>query len=341
MKFSHQLVLSSLAVFVLSACSGGANQRRQAKDDFEYLDTPASKEWNLPQDAEPQFYPNYRIPQGEFAGGIGREVDIRPPQQILELIPGARAEHKQGETTLWLLREDEVDKVWQTALEMIEEQNIAIRQQTSTLIETDWVSWVAEDEDVELGARYQIDRVSAGGRHGFRISLVDWREGGEVRPVTATNKERYNALMTNLVTARYDLDIREEAARKAEQLVKNIQVTMGSDRSGFPVIIARSPYNVLWNRLPNILPAMGFTLEERNQSQGTVKAKYAAPDDEFWDEIGVKPINLAPGTYTFLFGDLGNRTSINVTDSTGKPVEEQLLEDMVPVFAVIAEKQVQ
>lgn len=341
MKFSHQLVLSSLAVFVLSACSGGANQRRQAKDDFAYLNTPGLKELNLPQDAEPQFYPNYRIPQGEFAGGIGREVDIRPPQQILELIPGARTEHKQGETTLWLLREDEVDKVWQTALNMIKEQNIAIRQQTSTLIETDWVSWVAEDEDVELGARYQIDRAFAGGRHGFRISLVDWREGGKVMPVTATNKERYNALMTNLVTARYDLDLREEAARKAEQLVKSIQVTMGSDRSGFPVIIARSPYNVLWNRLPSILPAMGFTLEERNQSQGTIKAKYAAPGDEFWHDIGVKPSNLGPGTYTLLLGDLGNRTSINVTDSTGKPVEKQLLEDMVPVFAVIAEKQAQ
>lgn len=39
MKLSSQLVLSSLAVFVLTACSGGANQRRQAKDDFEYLNS--------------------------------------------------------------------------------------------------------------------------------------------------------------------------------------------------------------------------------------------------------------------------------------------------------------
>ncbi|MEL7291974.1 MAG: outer membrane protein assembly factor BamC [Pseudomonadota bacterium] len=338
MKFSHQLVLSSLAVFVLSACSGSATQRRQAKDDFEYLNSPQMKTWSLPDGAEPQFYPNYQIPQGDFNGGIGREVDIRPPQQVLELIPGARAERKQGETTLWLLREDELDKVWQTAQKMISEQSIKVRQQTPSSIETDWVSWVSEDEDLELGARYLIERVAAGGRHGFKISLVDWREGGTPRPVTATNKERYNALMTNLVTARYDRDLREEAARKAEQLVKKIQVTMGSDRSGFPVIIARTSYDVLWNRLPTLLPAMGFTLEERNQSQGTIKAKYAAPDDEFWNEIGVKPIDLPSGTYTFLFGDLGNRTSINVTDSTGKPVEEKLLNDMVPVLAATADK---
>ncbi|OEE82421.1 hypothetical protein A1QK_20600 [Vibrio genomosp. F10 str. 9ZD137] len=83
---------------------------------------------------------------------------------------------------------------------------------------------------------------------------------------------------------------------------------------------------------------MGFTLEARNQSQGTVKAKYASPDDSFWEEIGVKPVDLKGGTYTFLFGDLGNRTSINITDSAGKPVEEQLLSDMAPVLAAMVEK---
>ncbi|MGU3845850.1 outer membrane protein assembly factor BamC, partial [Vibrio diabolicus] len=76
MKLSSQLVLSSLAVFVLTACSGGANQRRQAKDDFEYLNSPNLGEWNVPQGAQPQFYPNYEIPQGNYAGGVGKDVDI-------------------------------------------------------------------------------------------------------------------------------------------------------------------------------------------------------------------------------------------------------------------------
>ncbi len=49
-------------------------------------------------------------------------------------------------------------------------------------------------------------------------------------------------------------------------------------------------------------------------------------------------MNLRAGTYTFLFGDLGNRTSVNVTNSAGKPVEEELLKEMAPVLAAIAEK---
>ncbi|HFQ5430863.1 TPA: outer membrane protein assembly factor BamC [Vibrio vulnificus] len=339
MKFSRQLVLSSLAVFVLSACSGSATQRRQAKDDFAYLETPPLEQWQLPEGATPQFYPNYNIPQGEFTGGIGKQVDIRPPQQILELIPGARYERSQGEVTLWLIKQEEADEVWQTVKDMLAERQIPIDMQSDTHIETGWVTWRSEDEEMEIGSRYVIDRFEANNRHGFKINLIDWREGTELKPVTVTNKERYNVFMTNLVTSQYDQVKRDEAQRRAQELVKQIPITMGTDRSGFPVIIARTPYNVLWQRLPTILPQMGFTIDERNQSQGTIKAKYASPDDEFWNEIGVKPMDLKSGTYTFLFGDLGNRTSINVTDSSGKPVEEAFLKSMAPVLAAVVKKE--
>ncbi|MGL0953051.1 outer membrane protein assembly factor BamC [Vibrio vulnificus] len=339
MKFSRQLVLSSLAVFVLSACSGSATQRRQAKDDFAYLETPPLEQWQLPEGATPQFYPNYNIPQGEFTGGIGKQVDIRPPQQILELIPGARYERSQGEVTLWLIKQEEADEVWQTVKDMLAERQIPIDMQSDTHIETGWVTWRSEDEEMEIGSRYAIDRFEANNRHGFKINLVDWREGTELKPVTLTNKERYNVFMTNLVTSKYDQVKRDEAQRRAQELVKQIPITMGTDRSGFPVIIARTPYNVLWQRLPTILPQMGFAIDERNQSQGTIKVKYASPDDEFWNEIGVKPMEMKSGTYTFLFGDLGNRTSINVTDSSGKPVEEAFLKSMAPVLAAVVKKE--
>lgn len=339
MKLSSQLVLSSLAVFVLTACSGGATQRRQAKDDFEYLNTPTLGEWNAPQGAQPQFYPNYEIPQGNYAGGVGKNVDIRPPQQVLELIPGARLDRgTDGEVTLWLLRKEEQDKVWQTVQGMVEAQKIPVESQTNSRIETGWFTWDSADEDMEIGSRYEITRTESGGRYGFKVSLIDWREGNQVKEVTPTNRERYNVFMTNLVTARYDQQVREEAQRKAQELVKHIPITMGTDRSGLPVIIARAQYDVLWPRLPVILPKMGFTVEDRTQSQGTVEAKYASPDDDFWNDIGVKPVDLKAGKYTFLLGDLGNRTSINITDSAGKPVEEEFLKSLAPVLAEVVKQ---
>ena len=334
MKLSSQLVLSSLAVFVLTACSGGATQRRQAKDDFEYLNTPALKEWKLAIDSQPHFYPNYRIPEGKFKGGAGQDVDIRPPQQILELIPGARLEHsKNSEVTLWLLSRDDLDKVWLTIQEMLKEKNTSLVNQADNRLETDWISWESPDEDTEIDSRYEITLIDQDGRHGFKVNLIGWREGNQVKPVTELNRERYNVLMTNLITVRYDQTARELAQQKSQNLVKHIPVTMGKDRSGLPVIIARSPYNVAWDRIPSILPKMGFKVEERRQSQGIVTTKYTSPDDAFWNDIGVEPIDLKSGKYTFQLGDLGNRTSINVTDASGKPVEEALLKSLVPVLA--------
>ncbi|AUI86705.1 outer membrane protein assembly factor BamC [Vibrio azureus] len=334
MKLSSQLVLSSLAVFVLTACSGGANQRRQAKDDFEYLNTPALKEWKLATGAQPHFYPNYRIPQGSFTGGTGQDVDIRPPQQVLELIPGARLDHNNdGEVTLWLLSQDDLDKVWLTAKEMAREKNISLTSQADNRLETGWISWDSPDEDAEIGSRYALTRIDQLGRYGFKVNLIDWREGKQIKPVTQVNRERYNAYMTNLITARYDQTARQAAQQKAQNLVKQIPITMGKDRSGLPVIIARAPYNVAWDRMPTVLPKMGFRVEERRQSQGIITAKYASPDDAFWNDIGVKPIDLKSGKYTFQLGDLGNRTSINVTDASGKPVEEAFLKSLVPVLA--------
>ncbi|WP_375751039.1 outer membrane protein assembly factor BamC [Vibrio sp. HN007] len=340
MKFSHQLVASSLAVLVLSACSGSPQERRQAKDDFDYLETEPLDTWVMPEGSQPYYYPNFEIPKGDYKGGIGKAVDIRPPQQILELIPGARTEIVDGEVTMWLIRSEEVDKVWQTALDMTQERGIELRENDGTHMETEWVTWESEDEDTLIEARYAIDRFEANNRYGFKISLIDWREDGKQKEVSATNLERYNVFMTNLVTSRYDQILREEAFRKAQELVKVIHVSMGTDRSGLPVIIARAPYDVFWEQAVELLPLVGFQLEERNRSQGHIKAKYYEPDDEFWQSVGAKPISLdEKNNYDFSLGDLGNRTSISISDASGKPVTEEVLISIVPVLAAVIERE--
>ncbi|WP_413284934.1 outer membrane protein assembly factor BamC [Vibrio sp. MA40-2] len=339
MKFSHQLVIGSLAVLVLSACASSPEQRRQAKDDFEYLDTVAFDSWTVQEDAIGEFYPNYDIPSGEYQGPIGSEVDIRPPQQVLELIPGARSEVKDGVVTLWLLQETELDKVWNTLRQLISDRNIQLVDDSDKHIETDWISWQSEDEENLIEARYLFEQFVANNRHGFKATLIDWKENGTEKEVSITNKERYNTFMTNVITSTYDQNLRAEAELKALELVKQIPISMGKDRSGLPVIIARSPYNVFWQRTTNILPLVGFDLEERNQSQGLIKAKYSSPDDEFWTSIGTKPLQLESKTYTFLLGDLGNRTSVNITDSSGKPVTEEVLQSIVPVLTAVIENQ--
>lgn len=338
MNVKTRFVVGSLMIAVLSACSSSPTERRQAKQDFKYLETQPLVEWKTPESAKPEFYPQYDIPQGEYQGGVGKAVDIRPPQQVLELIPGARIEEQNGEVSVWLVKQEDVDKLWQTVLTLMKKKDIGIVKEGPSEIETDWLKWSSEDEDHEFGARYKISKLNQNNRAGFQIVLIDWQVDGQDAEVTASNKARYNILMTNLVTSAYDEQLREEARIRAEELVKRIPITMGQDRSGLPVIIARAPYNIFWERLGELLPMMGFTIEDRNRSQGTIELKYKEPDDEFWEEIGTKPLSFDGRTYHLLLGDLGNRTSINVTDAGGKPVDEETLDSLVPVLAAMIEK---
>lgn len=335
MKFSRQLVLGSLAVFVLSACSSSPAERRQAKDDFSYLETKAFEPWKLPKGAEAQFYPNYDIPAGNFKGAIGSGVDIRPPQQVLELISGGRTELNNGEVTIWLLKSEEMNKVWATTLEAVQERNVVLRENSENRIETDWVQWKHEDEDAALDARYAIERFEANRRFGFKVSLVEWRQDGKVQAVSDTNRERYSIFMANLVTVKYDQKQREEAERKAQLLVKQIPVSMGKDRNGLPVIIARAQYNIFWKRAAVVLPKLGFELQDRNQSQGVIKTEFVSPDEEFWESIGVAPLDLSGKGYTFQLGDMGNRTSIAIAGYQDKAVDEEILREISQALAAV------
>ncbi|MGF1702791.1 outer membrane protein assembly factor BamC [Photobacterium makurazakiensis] len=338
MNYKYKLVVTAVAVAILAGCSDGADRRRQANQDFEYLNTKPLEEWTLPAGAQPSQVSDYTIPASNVQGGLGPEVDIRPPQQVLALIPGARTIKHEDGVTLVLLKQEELSKVWTLSQKVIAEQDISLLNQTANVMDTDWVSWTNADEDSEIGSRYRIEKSAEGGRYTYQISLVAWREAGVEQPVSADNKERYSILMTNLITARYDQQVRDEARIKAQELVKQIPISMGRDRSGLPIIIARAPYNVFWERFPEVLGDLGFTVEGRNRSQGTVEVKFKSPDDEFWTELGTKPIALDDRTYNIQLGDLGNRTSISITDSDGKPVTEEELDSLAPVLAAAIER---
>ncbi|EAS41398.1 outer membrane protein assembly factor BamC [Photobacterium profundum] len=338
MNCNYRLVLTTVMVASLAACSGSADRRRQANQDFTYLESKPLESWTLPAGAEPFSTDDYAIQNKIYQGEIGSGVDIRPPQQVLELIPGARSVKDADGVALLLPKAEELSKVWLLIQGIIADQNVGIRNQTANSIETDWVSWTHEDEDTEIGSRYLIEKSSEPNRYSFKVSLIDWREDGVEKPVSVVNKERYSIAMLNLVTAKYDQQVRDEARLRAQELVKQIPISMGKDRSGLPVIIARAAYDVFWERLPSLVEDLGFTVEGRNRSQGVVEVKFRSPDDAFWTELGAKPIMLDDSTYKLQLGDLGNRTSINVTDSNGKPITEEALNTIAPVFALAIER---
>ncbi|KJF85601.1 outer membrane protein assembly factor BamC [Photobacterium phosphoreum] len=330
MNYKYRLALAAVVATSITACSSGADSRRQAAQDFNYLNTPSLESWTLPAGAQPFSNTDYTIPQRVYQGEVGTKVDIRPPLQVLELIPGVTFAIDQQGVTLFMPSSNELMKIWRVTQQLITDNKVGIVKQSADRIDTDWVSWTNDDEDTKISSRYTIEK--SPNINSYRITLTDWREDGKVKPVSVDNKRRYSILMTNLVMAKYDNMAREQARIAAAEQLKNVPIMMGTDRSGLPIIIARAPYDDMWERLPIMLQKLGFTVEDRNRSQGLIDVKYRQPDDAFWTKLGTKPMNLTNDKYRILVGDLGNRTSLNITDNEGKPVTESVLDSIAPVF---------
>ncbi|OOE96023.1 MULTISPECIES: outer membrane protein assembly factor BamC [unclassified Salinivibrio] len=336
MKPVFKLGLCAIMVTGLVACSGGAEQRRQAKDDFSYLQTTPLSQWQTLPDQAPYFSTNYQIPEQDFKGEIGKNVDIRPPRQVLDLVPGARIERDSRGITVAVANEQQLTQLWETVERLANDKTIPVETQAADQIDTGWIAW--EKEDSAHQARFRLSRLEQGRRFALGVNMIDSRAKASDEPLTPAEQERYNTLMTNLITVSHDAALRAEARRLAAQRQSDIPMSFGTDRSGLPVIIARAPYDVVWEKLPEMIKPLGFTVESRNQSQGTVKTRHVAPNDERWQALGVEPISLPDNSYTLLLGDLGNRTSINVTDSDGKPVKKATLEALSPALkAAIAQ----
>ncbi|MDW6001535.1 outer membrane protein assembly factor BamC [Vibrio mangrovi] len=334
MKFLHQLVFSSLAVLMISACSDGALKRRTAEGDFEYLDSKLSTAWKMPQDAELQLYHDYDIPAGNYQGALGEQVDIRPPQSVLTLIPGVRIDSGKNRIIFWTVKPQLADQIWHVIAQFLEQHQVARSQSSASMVETSWVTWAEEDEVSPVKTRYRYTRLQQKNQYGVQVSLVDMQHSG-TEDEALYNQDRYTVMMANAITTSYDRQAQEDAARKSRQMAQQIAVAMGTDRSGLPVVIARTSYDNMWQRLSDSLSQVGFHIDGRNRSQGTIKAKFSQPDDEVWQSLGVKPISLDNRTYTLLLGDLGNRTSINITDGDDKPVAEEKLKEFAAALSAL------
>ncbi len=335
MKFSYQLVTSALAVFVLSACSDSPVERNQAEKNFDYLNTPAFSQWQTPEDAVPEFNNEFTIPQGNFSGETGKNLDIRPPLQVLELIPGVRIEHDPGVVTLWTVQPDYADNMWAIIKSLLQRNHASLTETSETALDGKDMIWSIGDDEGQVKASYDFSRISSGSRQGIRIEITRLTDDLDL-PGHDSLLDRYTVAMANLITGEYDAQLQAKAQREAERLGQHIVFTMGTDRSGLPVIIARSAFDITWHRMPVLLEQFGFEVTDKSQSQGSMDVKYRRPDDNVWQGLGAEPLGLERGKYTLMLGDLGNRTSINITDSEGKLLSEAQLQAFVPVLSAVS-----
>lgn len=319
LQTSNVVKMAGLSLLLmLAGCFNGAGYKRQASGDEDYLKSPTLHPLNSPPGMTlPAQNDDYQIPSVPTTGLVGKALDIRPPVQALALLSGSRVE-SSGDTAQLYLPGSESSALWKQIVKIIDSNGYKTteREDAKQTLTTDWIIWKRADEDKPIAARYQISLQQEGYQNRLSSKLLALKQGDQ--PSTAPpDVQRYSLQMLNTLSEQLE-KIRNVAQATDNQNSGHLDVQSGSDDTGLPVLIVRTSYNVLWERLPAGLKTLGMEIKDRNRSQGWMNIKYKAPGAKVWQQLGVTDPKLPEGEYKLQLGDLENRSSLQFIHAKGQ-----------------------
>lgn len=332
---------------MLAGC-GSMAERKQANRDFDYRDVKlSSAPFKVPQNlAAPAFSSDFVIPPlkaDAATGSVGPNVDVRPPAQLLNIVPGSRAEAGKQDVTMWYTARAVDQKIeseiWSMLFNFLASRGVAVANLDlqNRVLETDWFTsnslmkqWDPKaDEEYKLRQRYRFAIVNDASRHraGLNIQLIAheaYVDGDrDTAPLTDLERRRYCVRALNQVSLYIDQRLK---ARQQQVKQSGLGLRLGFDDNGQPAWIAQANFDTTWQRVLQMLPKLRFSVEKRQHALGLIEVKYDDPSASYWQEQGLTPFQLDSGTYRVQLGEMAdNKTSITLLDEDKKLVNSSVI----------------
>lgn len=268
---------------------------------------------------------------------------------VLPTLEEAGVRMERAGTQRWLVVNGEPDEVWPVVKEFWHELGFIIKVEMpeAGVMETDWAENRAKiSEDFVRNALSKIldSLYSTAERDKFRTRLergpdgtteiyISHRgmdevlEGGNVRTVwqpRASDPDLEAEMLSRLMM---HFGVGEERARTAVAStgIAEERAHLNGEKGG--ILSVNEPFDRSWRRVGLALDRIGFTVEDRNRSQGIYYVRYIDPDVDsgvatgllsklaFWrDEADEKP-----GKYHILLSEAGAGTEVKVLNTDGEP----------------------
>ncbi|MGB6188241.1 MAG: outer membrane protein assembly factor BamC [Aeromonas molluscorum] len=343
-----RLVMSVVTLAVLAGCSSPA-ERKMANRGFEYeearlegraflipagLQTPAfNSDFNIPA-----------LPESSREGAIGANVDVRPPAQLLTVVPGSQVVANATDPTVSFYAlstsQDIQNDAWTFLMNFLAKHKVTTEKldRQAGVLETGWFDntlaldgWGEEDDDYQIRQRYQFVLKNDVQRHAVNMSVkvIDHEEtldGETSTSLTPTEAKRYATRALNQFSLYYDKELK---AREQHKSSDGMTLQLGLDNNDLSAWIADGSFDQVWRRLNQILPGYGFIIKDTQQSLGWIDVEYDDPGSDFWKAKGSEPFKLEEDKYRFQLGEMaGGKTSITLFDKDKKPVSSGAISQM-------------
>ena len=333
---------------LVSACSG-SDTRRQANQDFEYLNQTTKPELVIAEGLDtPLYTKRYDVPElveGTENYPVGAAVDVRSPVQVLALSPLVRVEEGSENVTVWFnsrsSQEDISAQVWSLVANFLADKKVAIAKldDANHTLETDWLinqdtfDEFKEVSDYELKQRYKFTLLTAASKRtvGLQVDLIDHEERLEGTKVdnelSKGDSRRFAVQMLNLLNIYYEVDrIEGHNKETAEQKASKLKIDFIDQQH--PVITLSIPFDDAWTLLPRVLNKVGMTVEDEDKLASTMLVSFDEQNDDYWVNNKVTRVTLAEDDYRIQVGEIKGHTSIAFFGEDKQPLSAETMSQL-------------
>ncbi len=350
--WSTTLLAGVVTMSALMGCSS-PQERKQANTDFDYLDAKlVTRPFTVPGGLQaPAYGKEFTVPplpQGAEHGPLGDTIDVRPPMQVLAMVPGSRSENSGNNITLWFTARsvtNNVDnEVWNYLLGFMTRRGIAIRDFNTVARTMDtepfdatanlhpWSEAAKKNDEtrVHQSYRFRLQSDPVMHRTGLTAELLQHEafiedEDKDETPLTVFERRRYSALMLNQVVSDYDQQVNLRASTTTNG---RLAMSLGVDDNGLTAWLVDATFDETWQRLNTLLPKLNFEIASKHESKGLIIVDYDEPDSDFWKAQDIEPFGLDSGIYRLQLGEFKGKTSITLFDEDKKPVPTSVVSKM-------------
>lgn len=328
---TNKMIISLLAVSVLAGCSS-PEKRAQANRGFEYEDASLRKiPLMIPAGLEaPNFNNDYVIPKVsalENNGATGKDIDVRPPTQVLPLVRGSQI--LESGSGLWFYQQ-RLDQPLQQELNQALTAFFKASKADANETALGWSSNGNPISSPKQRFNWQLTSDEVRRAVSVQVSLVETESGKELAQTQLQSKQRAEASMLNAFSLSYQKELTQQ-----KDLLDRSPIVLSLESEQGRLLVSEG-YDRSWKRLVTLLPKLGFDLTNRQQALGYVDVEFDGMRQGKWDDLKLPMLNIPEQAYRIQLGDLGQQSSITVSDKSKIPVSadvlRQIADTLIPAF---------
>ena len=306
----------------------------------------------------------YTVPGGAVSAAAFETAQAQQPRGAASAAPQSMGDVRieRDGNQRWLVVNRPVDQLWEPVRDFWLENGFVftVEQPKLGLLETDWAENRAKlPQDI---IRSTIGKVfdslySTGERDKFRTRLERMANGGTEIFITQRGMEE---VYTNTHKDSTVWQPRPADPELETEFLRRLMVKLGASQeqakaaaaapvsvapgarmatvNNAPVVQLDEGFDRAWRRVGVSLDRTGFTVEDRDRSQGVYFVRYVAPRDKkeqgFFSKLfSSSPDAVAPLKYRIVVRSEGNQSTVSVLNATGAPETSENAQRIMRVLA--------